>query len=225
MKKEEIETTIQKKLINNISNIIDSLITILFADKAEVIKLIKDFAKTPCIMKEVFYWNKFYMFLSGIKQIEENIDESRKLKEVICDDTSKKSQNAVRLLEYIDKADSEKKIDDYIQITKNLLCGYINQVEYFRIMKAVLETLDEDLQYLTEISKDEASYKGSIQMLALERSGLVIRLGIDGNENIEEQDYVISSLGKMVSKYIRRPHCSQKDHIVPRDLKKSELGD
>ena len=39
-------------------------------------------------------------------------------------------------------------------------------------------------------------------MLALERSGLVIRLGIDGNENIEEQDYVISSLGKMVSKYI-----------------------
>ncbi len=202
MKKEEIETTIQKELTNNISNIIDSLITILFADKAEVIKLIKKFAKTPCIMKEVFYWNKFYMFLSGIKQIEENIDESRKLKEVLCDDTSKKFQNAVRLLEYIDKADSEKKIDDYIQMTKNLLCGYINQVEYFRIMKAVLETLDEDLQYLTEISKDEASYKGSIQMLALERSGLVIRLGIDGNENIEEQDYVISSLGKMVSKYI-----------------------
>lgn len=202
MKKEEIETTIQKELTNNISNIIDSLITILFADKAEVIKLIKKFAKTPCIMKEVFYWNKFYMFLSGIKQIEENIDESRKLKEVLCDDTSKKFQNAVRLLEYIDKADSEKKIDDYIQMTKNLLCGYINQVEYFRIMKAVLETLDEDLQYLTEILKDEASYKGSIQMLALERSGLVIRLGIDGNENIEEQDYVISSLGKMVSKYI-----------------------
>ena len=149
MKKEEIETTIQKELTNNISNIIDSLITILFADKAEVIKLIKKFAKTPCIMKEVFYWNKFYMFLSGIKQIEENIDESRKLKEVLCDDTSKKFQNAVRLLEYIDKADSEKKIDDYIQMTKNLLCGYINQVEYFRIMKAVLETLDEDLQYLT----------------------------------------------------------------------------
>ena len=88
MKKEEIETTIQKELTNNISNIIDSLITILFADKAEVIKLIKKFAKTPCIMKEVFYWNKFYMFLSGIKQIEENIDESRNLIEGLCDDTS-----------------------------------------------------------------------------------------------------------------------------------------
>ena len=68
-------------------------------------------------------------------------------------------------------------------------------------MKAVSETLNEDLEYLAEIVENKNVIKGNIQLLALERSGLVIQARIDTNENIETQYYAVSNLGRMVDNY------------------------
>lgn len=105
------------------------------------------------------------------------------------------------MLGYIDKADSEKKIDYYINATRSLLLTCINSNDYFRIIKAISETLNEDLEYLADIALNSNTIKGNIQILALERSGLVIQAGIDAEENIESQNYVVSSLGRMVDRY------------------------
>lgn len=104
----------------------------------------------------------------------------------------------MRLLGYVDKADSEQKINYYINVTRSLFMGCINNTDYFRIMKAVSETLNEDLEYLREVATTLNIIKGNMQILALERSGLVLQAGIDANESIETQGYAVSSLGRMV---------------------------
>lgn len=107
----------------------------------------------------------------------------------------------MRLLGYVDKADSEQKVNYYINATRSLLMGCIGNTDYFRIMKAVSETLNEDLEYLAEISENTNVIKGNMQLLALERSGLVLQAGIDANESIESQNYAVSNLARMVSNY------------------------
>ena len=79
--------------------------------------------------------------------------------------------------------------------------GSIDNTNYFRIMKAISETLSEDLEYLVENVTTSKVIKGNMQILALERSGLAIQAGIDANESIESQGYAISSLGRMVDRY------------------------
>lgn len=79
--------------------------------------------------------------------------------------------------------------------------GLIANTDYFRIMKALMETLNEDLEYLADIAIKEDVYRGNMQLLALERSGLVLQAVFDANESVENQSYVISSLGKYVDRF------------------------
>lgn len=182
---------------DNFTELIDNAIGMLTLDPVAIKNLTTQMVKMPIIIRDAIYWSKFYM----INKIQEDLGGSIKLSNILFDNSKNREQNGMRLLGYIDKADSKQKVNYYINSTKSLLMGNISNTDYFRIMKAVSETLNEDLEYLAEIVENKNVIKGNIQLLALERSGLVIQARIDTNENIETQYYAVSNLGRMVDNY------------------------
>lgn len=200
--KEELRSLIDELNIKeNCAELIDNAIGMLMLDPVATKNFTVQIAKMPIMIRDAIYWNKFYMFVTGINKIQDDLGSSIKLSNKLFGDSKSKEQNGMRLLGYIDKADSKQKVDYYINATRSLLMGNIDNTDYFRIMKVVSETLNEDLEYLAEIAENTSVIRGNIQLLALERSGLVIQAGIDANESIETQNYSVSNFGRMVDHY------------------------
>lgn len=200
MNKEEINGLLSEYK-DSFGELVENAIGTLINDPTATGKLIIQIREMPMIIRDGYYWNKFYMFVTGVRKIEEDFCESVKLSDKLFGNQKDKEKNGMRLLGYIDKADSQQKVNYYINATRSLLLGLVDNTSYFRIMKAISETLIEDLEYLAGIIEKTDDIKGNIQLLALERSGLVIQAGIDANEDIESQSYVVSSLGKIVDKH------------------------
>lgn len=197
MRMERIGTYIEEMNTEEIcANIIDYAIDMLMQDSEAEKRLFIEISKRPILIKEAIYWNKFKMFVEGVKKIEDDLEQGVRLSSKLFDDPKNRKQNGMRLLGYVDRADSEQKITYYINSTRSLLMGNINNTEYFRIMRAISETMSEDLECLAENATTSEVVKGNIQILALERSGLVLQAGFDANESIETQEYLVSDLGK-----------------------------
>ena len=202
MQKEEIQGFIEELDVSTISGeMLDNMIGMLMLDPIAYKNFAKQIAKMPFLIKDAYYWSKFHLFVTRVKSAEKELGKGVKLSNKLFDTTKNKRQNGMRLLGYIDKADSEQKINYYVNATKSLLLGLINNTDYFRIMKALMETLNEDLEYLADIAIKEDMYRGNVQLLALERSGVVLQAVFDANESVENQSYVISSLGKYVDRF------------------------
>lgn len=107
----------------------------------------------------------------------------------------------MRIVEVIGKNETEDSLQFVINATKSVLLGLISTTDYFRIIKAITDTLLEDLLFLSENITKNSRFKGNTQVLALERSGLMIMAGIDANEGVESQSYVFTTFGKMVDQY------------------------
>ena len=105
----------------------------------------------------------------------------------------------------VTSADTEKKIDYLIDATRSMLLGLIDTNEMFRIFRAIVDSLPEDLDYFSSIIEKSGPFTGNIQILALERSGLMISAGIDANADVEAQQYHITTLGFMVDRYALSP--------------------
>lgn len=224
MEMKELKGVIDEMDIENYStDIIDNAIGTLMLDPIAMKNLTLQLRKIPTMIRDAIYWNKFYMFVTGVKQIENELGESIKLSSKLFDDPKTKRQNGMRLLGYVDKADSEEKVKYYINATRSLLVGCISNTDYFRIMKAVSETLNEDLEYLSEIAININTIRGNIQLLALERSGLVLQAGIDVNEDIESQDYAVSKLGRMVDNYAISLENEERQKFYKNDIKMQKL--
>lgn len=112
------------------------------------------------LQKHLFYlrtdfWRKFSLFLDGVYLSEE---ERRDLRVKITENGTK-GENAFRLIEYIDRVETQKKIQYLVNATRCLLADFIDIATYFRICHAATYTLDEDLQFLkTHIEKSNLSY-------------------------------------------------------------------
>ena len=202
MQKEEVQGFIEEVDISAIGEeMLDNMIGMLMLDPIAYKNFAKQIAKMPFLIKDACYWSKFHLFVTGVKSAEKELGKGVKLSNKLFNTSKSKRQNGMRLLGYIDKADSEQKINYYVNATKSLLLGLIDNTDYFRIMKALMETLNEDLEYLADIAIKEDVYRGNMQLLALERSGLVLQAVFDANESVENQSYVISSLGKYVDRF------------------------
>ena len=120
--------------------------------------------------------------------------------ELFANDNDKK-RNGMRIFEYIGKIDTDDTLQFMINATRSFLLGLIKISDYFRIAKALTDSLYEDLIYLSEHITEADEIQGNIQVLALSRAGLMIEAGIDGNEDVENQYYVFTTLGRLVDRY------------------------
>ncbi len=176
----------------------ENVVGALCLDPIAYKNLVQLVIKIPMSLREQFFWNKYYNFLKGVyTPYDKMVAMSSKM---FGNDTVGR-KNALRVIEIIGKLETEENLQFVINATRSCLLGLIDIADYFRIIKAIEETLCEDLIFLSKNITRHDYFKGNIQILALERSGLMIQAGIDANEDVESQSYVISTLGRMVDQY------------------------
>ena len=140
-------------------------------------------------------------------------------------DEKTRRDNGFRVYKYVTEAENDKKIDLLVDTTRAFLMNCIDLSTFFRIYKAIIETLPEDLDYLKEITRERLKnnteiFQGNTEILALNRNGMVIIAGIDGNKGVEEQDYTILSFGYMVDRYTLSFNDDEKQKLYEKYFKK-----
>ncbi len=181
-------------------DIVETIIGVATHDPLSVKKMAAYLAdKTYTEIQKIPYL-QIKKYLDGVKRVEE-LGNSCKIADKLFSDPKRKNDNAMRIYKMVTSTDTEKKIDYLIDTTRSMLLGLIDTDEMFRIFRAIVDSLPEDLDYLSSIVEKSGPFTGNIQILALERSGLMISAGIDANADVEEQQYHITTLGFMVDRY------------------------
>jgi len=137
------------------------------------------------------------LYPEGIS-LEERTRMSAKL---FGEDVKDRQENAIRLFTIVNRMDSLIKIDYLISAGQALSNGMITREEYYRIATAILNTLNEDLEYLKIHATTPNTLSGCTAVHALVRVGAMISAGVDGEKEAEEQDYYITEFGRMIDRY------------------------
>ena len=175
------------------TNILEDVISAALGDPVSIAKIIIAFAKSPLFIREQLFWTKMEAFLNGVYLSKD--DRIKICAKLIKDNDNR--DNAFRLVESIDRADTMQKIQYLINSTRCLLADFIDRSTYFRICHAITHTLDEDLAFLREhINEDDIPYSPYTQ--GLFTAGLMYQSVIDGNG---EQKYAFTSIAKIVDQY------------------------
>ena len=186
--------------ISELYDIVEMIIGVATRDPLSIAKITAFLSdKTYTEIQKIPYL-QIKKYLDGVKRVEE-LGNSCKIADKLFSDPKKKNDNALRIYKMVTSADTEKKIDYLIDATRSMLLGLIDTNEMFRIFRAIVDSLPEDLDYLSSIIEKSGPFTGNIQILALERSGLMISAGIDANADVEAQQYHITTLGFMVDRY------------------------
>lgn len=191
---ETVNELISKKEIQEESiDFLEDIIKSLLGNPISTGKIIISLVKSPAFIREKLFWSKFEMFLNGIYLSE---DDCNKLCHKLTRD-GEKEDNCQRLLSYIDKAETQKKIGYLINATRYLIMNFIDLSTYFRICHAIVHTLEEDLQFLKEnINKTEFSWNLCVQGLLT--TGLMYQSVFDGNG---EQKYSFTPTAKLIDQF------------------------
>lgn len=186
--------------ISELYDIVEMIIGVATRDPLSIAKITAFLSdKTYTEIQKIPYL-QIKKYLDGVKRVEE-LGNSCKIADKLFSNPKKKNDNALRIYKMVTSADTEKKIDYLIDATRSMLLGLIDTNEMFRIFRAIVDSLPEDLDYLSSIIEKSGPFTGNIQILALERSGLMISAGIDANADVEAQQYHITTLGFMVDRY------------------------
>lgn len=118
-------------------------------------------------------------YLAGVKNVEDNYENDVSLSSKLYASPHIRNENAFRVYKMVTESETEKKIDKLVDVTRSFLLGLIDTESLFRIFRAIISTLPENLEYLKEIVETTGEIRGNINIHALERSGLVILSGND----------------------------------------------
>ena len=88
----------------NCTELIDNALGVLVNDPISIKNFALQILNMPMMIRDAFYWKKFFMFLSGVKSIQDELHESTLLSNKLFDNPKSKENNGMRLLFYIDKA-------------------------------------------------------------------------------------------------------------------------
>lgn len=181
-------------------DLLEDSVEALLGNPVSAAKALVTLGKFPFLIREEIFWSKMERFLNGVFLSEDNcLKMCAKLAE-----NGKKRENAVRLIECIDRAETEKVIDYLVNATRSLLAEYINLSTFFRITHIVTHTIVEDLEYLKEhIDESELPYDECVQGLLT--AGLMYQSIIDGggldNEDEDESRYSFTLIARIVDQY------------------------
>ena len=158
-----------------------------------VAKIIFALAKTPFFLRDKILWSKLELYLNGVFISD---GDRAKLRAALTENGSS-DENAKRLLECIDRAETNQKIQYLINTTRSFLTDFIDRTTFFRICRAITGTIDEDLLFVRDhiIEKQNFEYSQAIQGLFV--SGLVTFSVIGG----ETTQYAFTPLAEDVDRF------------------------
>ena len=175
------------------TNIYEDIINALLGDPISIGKIIIALTKSPFFIREQLFWAKMEAFLNGVYL---NEDDCANLRAKLTED-GEKGDNPYRLVECIDKAETQQKIHYLINATRCLLTNFIDLPTYFRICHAVTHTLDEDLLFLKRHIR-ESDFPYSVYAQGLLTSGLMYQSVIDANG---DQKYSFTPIAEQVDRF------------------------
>lgn len=193
---EKAKQEINSGLISEESiDFLEDIYNAVSGNPVSVAKVLLTLYKSPFLIREKIFWKKMERFLSGV-YLEE--DDSAALCATLTENGNK-NENIYRLIELIDRAETQKKIQYLINATRCLLSKFIDLEMYFRICHAVIQTLDADLLFLrNHIEESNLSYDINIQ--GLFSVGLMYQSIIDANDD-GEQCYSFTPLASLVDRF------------------------
>lgn len=186
---------------DNLQSVIEKLQNI-YVDPTELIKYagwaspIKNFlkAKIPFLYPSWRFWNNVDVFFnSGVLS---DSDKKKLIDKLLSNEN--KNDSGKEIINIINKIDNDKKIAYVLNATKVLLKNdSIKLSLYFRICHTILNTLEEDLQFLHR-KIDEPSIKYSIEVNGLIIAGLAYN---QGGSKDDSQDYAFTEFAKVIDEY------------------------
>lgn len=188
--KERISTgEIQEASTDLFEDVLDAVL----GNPVSVGKIIIALTKSAFFIRERLFWSKMEKFLNGVCLSKDDCDKL--LVKLI--ENGEKKETAFRLVNIIDRAETQQKISYLINATRCLLENLIDRETYFRICHTITNTLEEDLAFLGEhIFETDLPYNISIQ--GLFTSGLMYQSVIDANG---DQKYSFTPLAQIVDRY------------------------
>ena len=143
---------------------------------------------------EVIFLYKLDRFFKGT-----NFTESERTK--LCANLVEygdKEDSAMRIVNCIEKAASNKIVDYLVNATRCMVMNFITVEEYFRICNALVNTIEEDLKFLQKHIGEDKEYEYSVYTSGLSISGLVHQSNITFNGKIS---YKFTYLAHIVDQF------------------------
>ena len=188
-----------KDVVIAFDSLTDHLIGLLLPEQADAISLAHAAVKIPGTIRDYNLYRKFDHFLKVIRV--KDLSDSVKFSDQLFSDPKKARENALRLVQFIDKAETLTVVDYMVNASRAVGNGLITETEYYRILWALTNTYSEDLHYFRAIAATDGVIQGNTQIIALAQSGLMISAGTDANRSVEDQDYAVTSFGIMFDRY------------------------
>ena len=195
---EDAKMLVNDKMVQErTKDIISDIIKALLGDPLAVAKIIIEFEHSPLFIRDRIFWIKLQKYINGVYTCQEDY---KKLKTKLAE-YADSDEGAQRLIECIDRADTSNKIQFLINATNHLLDNEIDCADFFRICRAIAQTLEEDLQFLKNHISEE-TINGSINVLGLVTTGLMHMVfnNPDGGSL-----YSFTELAKKVNRYAIKP--------------------
>ena len=112
---EQIRERISRGEIKDAStNLLEDIANAVLGDPISIGKIIIALAKSPFFIREQLFWMKMELFLNGVYLSE---DDRAKLRAKLTEDGAKQD-NSLRLVECIDRAETQKKVQYLINATR-----------------------------------------------------------------------------------------------------------
>lgn len=151
--------------------------------------------KTANGIRDRIFWKKFYKLLD-----EESLTQKQRekfLKKLANE--KNKDDNAMRIIQIIDRIQSMKKVDYILNLCRNFAIDKIDIETYFRLCNMITETLEEDLLFLKKHINDKAEFLYCNSVQGLVNNGLMSQSVIDTNEG--EDMFAFLPIADMLYKY------------------------
>ena len=191
---EEACALIKEGTIKEMSkNLLEDSIGAILGDPIAVGKIIVAIGRSPFFIREQLFWAKLRAYLDGV-YLEE--DDKGKLRAKLLE-VGEKDESIQRLIQCIDGAETQKKIDYIVNATRCLLADFIDKPTFFRVCHAITHTLEEDLAYLS-VHIDDVDLLYNVNVQGLLTTGLMYQSVIDADG---EPKYSFTSIAKIVDQY------------------------
>lgn len=181
------------------TELFENIISALTGDLIAFKKATELFIKSPMFIRECLFWEKFKQFLEGtFREAEDRI----KLSAVFADNEEREDY-ARRILSIIDNIDTKSKVRYISNLTRALLLGSINKLDYYRLCNAIRNTLEEDLIFLnSNLGKKFITI--NIHIDFLKQNGLMVQTLISSTssgEAYDKEEYVFTPYAKMLDQF------------------------
>lgn len=183
----------KEKAIEECSEVIGLACSSASGDPAACAQLAVKIAGMPIQFGNYLFYSKLELFLEGTALDEKDREKLKRRLEA-----NNTSEFSLRLVELINRCESERKVRYLSNATRCLLNDYINRAQYFRICSAVTSALDEDLAFL----RDHLFDGGDFLEYSIEAQGLAnVGLMLQGSRADARPSYTFTPLARLVDQF------------------------